>query len=161
MMLGLLLARTGVDVIVLEKHADFFRDFRGDTIHPSTLQVLDELGMLDDFLKLPHQEVRQLTMTFGQDTVPIMDFTGLPTRCKFIAFAPQWDFLNFLAAKAKSYPTFQLRMSSEVTDLLWEGEKVTGVKVRTPTGMLEVRADLVVGSDGRSSVVRERAGLQI
>ena len=159
MMLGLLLARSGIRVRVLEKHSDFFRDFRGDTIHPSTLEILDELGMLDEFLKLPHQEVRQLRGQIGDTTLTLADFTHLPVRCKFLAFMPQWDFLNFLAERAKAYPGFQLEMESEVTGLTFDGERVTGVRVRTPAGVGQVSADLVVGTDGRESTVRAAAAL--
>ena len=160
MMLGLLLARAGVDVMVLEKHADFLRDFRGDTIHPSTLEVMHELGMLDDLLKLPHQEVRAFSAQAYGELVPIADFSHLPTHCKFIAFMPQWDFLDFLAAKAARYPSFHLRKRAEVVGLVEEAGRVVGVEVVTPEGRIEVRADLVVGADGRRSVVRERAGLE-
>jgi len=159
MMLGLLLARSGIRVKVLEKHSDFFRDFRGDTIHPSTLEILDELGMLDEFLKLPHQEVRRLRGQIGDTTLTLADFTHLPVRCKFLAFMPQWDFLNFLAERARAYPGFQLEMESEVTGLTFDGERVTGVRVRTPAGVREVSADLVVGTDGRESTVRAAAAL--
>jgi 2-polyprenyl-6-methoxyphenol hydroxylase-like FAD-dependent oxidoreductase len=161
MMLGLLLARAGVEVLVLEKHADFLRDFRGDTIHPSTLEILHELGLLEDFLKLPHQEVRELTVQIGDVVVPIADFSHLPTRCKFIAFLPQWDFLNFLVERAARYPSFGLRMRAEVVGLLEEDGRVVGVEVGTPEGRLEVRARLVVAADGRHSVVREKANLPI
>ncbi|HEY0513003.1 MAG TPA: FAD-dependent oxidoreductase [Thermoanaerobaculia bacterium] len=161
MMLGFLLARAGVEVMVLEKHADFFRDFRGDTVHPSTLELMAELGLLDEFLRLPHQEIHRLTLTIGDRDVPGPDFTHLPTRCKFIALMPQWDFLNFLAAHAKRYPGFHLRMNAEVTDLIQEGGRVVGVKAKTEQGELEVRADLVCGADGRHSTVRERAGLEV
>src|SRR6187200_3495035 len=126
MMAGYLLARAGVDVVVLEKHADFNRDFRGDTIHPSTLELLHELGLLEEFLRLPHQELREIRGIFNGHAVPIADFSRLPTRCKFIAFMPQWDFLNFLSRRAKRFPTFQLRMETEVVDLLMEGSRVTG-----------------------------------
>jgi len=159
MMLGLLLARSGIRVKVLEKHSDFFRDFRGDTIHPSTLEILDELGMLNEFLKLPHQEVRQLRGQIGDTTLTLADFTHLPVRCKFLAFMPQWDFLNFLAERARVYAGFQLEMESEVTGLTFDGERVTGVRVRTPAGVREVSADLVVGTDGRESTVRAAAAL--
>ena len=159
MMLGLLLARSGIRVTVLEKHSDFFRDFRGDTIHPSTLEILDELGMLDEFLKLPHQEVRQLRGQIGDTTLTLADFTHLLVRCKFLAFMPQWDFLNFLAERARAYAGFQLEMESEVTGLTFDGERVTGVRVRTPAGVREVSADLVVGTDGRESTVRAAAAL--
>src|SRR5437588_9492851 len=125
-MWGVLLARAGVQVVVLEKHADFNRDFRGDTIHPSTLELMQELGVLDEFLKQPHQEVRELRGVINGHTVPIADFTRLPTRCKFIAFMPQWDFLNFLSSHAKRFPTFELHMQTKVSDLLIENERVSG-----------------------------------
>ena len=160
MMLGLLLARSAVRVTVLEKHPDFFRDFRGDTVHPSTLEILDELGMLDDFLKLPHQEVRQLSGQIGDTSLTLADFTHLPTRAKFIAFMPHWDFLNFLAGRARAYPSFSLQMETEVTGLCFDGERVTGVRAKTPTGARDIYADLVVGADGRKSTVREAAGLK-
>src|SRR6266516_1838014 len=160
MLTGYLLARAGVDVVVLEKHGDFNRDFRGDTIHPSTLELMHELGLLDEFLKLPHQEVRELRGVINGQTVPIADFTKLPTRCKFIAFMPQWDFLNFLSGHAKRFPTFQLHMHTEVVDLLIEKERVIGVRAKTPRGELEARADLVIGADGRHSIVQARAGLE-
>jgi 2-polyprenyl-6-methoxyphenol hydroxylase-like FAD-dependent oxidoreductase len=160
-MLGFLLARAGVKVMVLEKHKDFFRDFRGDTIHPSTLELMSELGLLEDFLRQPHQELREITAHFGEQIIHIADFSRLPVKCRFIAFMPQWDFLNFLYRHAKKYPHFQLRMETEVTDLLLENGRVTGVKAVTPTGNLEVRADLVVGADGRSSTVRARSGLEV
>src|SRR6266545_226654 len=161
MMLGLLLARAGVDVLVLEKHADFLRDFRGDTIHPSTLEVMHELGMLDEFLKLPHQEAREISAQVGGERVPVADFTHLPTRCKFVALMPQWDFLDFLAARAARYPSFRLWMRAEVVGLVEESGRVVGVEVMTAEGRTHVRADLVVGADGRHSVVRERAGLEV
>jgi len=161
MMLAFLLARAGVDVIVLEKHKDFLRDFRGDTIHPSTLEVMHELGLLDEFLKLPHQEVRRVSVRLGEERMTLADLTHLPTRCRFIAFMPQWDFLNFLAARAEQYPGFQLRMQAEATDLIRDGERIVGVRGRGPEGAFELRADLVVGADGRHSVVRERAGLEV
>jgi 2-polyprenyl-6-methoxyphenol hydroxylase-like FAD-dependent oxidoreductase len=160
MMAGYLLARAGVRVAVLEKHVDFNRDFRGDTIHPSALELMHELGLLDEFLKQPHQEVRELRAVVNGQVVPIADFTRLPTRCKFIAFMPQWDFLNFLSSYAKRFPTFQLRMETEVVDLLIENERVTGVRARTPSGELEARADLVIGADGRHSIVQARAGFE-
>jgi 2-polyprenyl-6-methoxyphenol hydroxylase-like FAD-dependent oxidoreductase len=161
MMLGLLLARAGVDVVVLEKHADFLRDFRGDTVHPSTLEVIYELGLLDAFLKLPHRRVERLGGIVGDTPVRIADFRHLPTRCKFVALMPQWDFLNFLAEQGRRYPGYHLRMRAEVTDLIEEGGRVVGVRATTPEGSLEVRATLVVGADGRTSVVRERAGLKV
>jgi 2-polyprenyl-6-methoxyphenol hydroxylase-like FAD-dependent oxidoreductase len=160
MMAGYLLARAGVQVAVLEKHADFIRDFRGDTIHPSTLELMHELGLLDEFLKQPHQEVRELRGVVNGQVVPIADFTRLPTRCKFIAFMPQWDFLNFLSGHAKRFPTFQLHMETEVVDLLIENERVAGVRARTPRDELEARADLVIGADGRHSIVQARAGFE-
>src|SRR5215468_3175170 len=159
-MAGYLLARAGVPVIVLEKHADFFRDFRGDTIHPSTLELMYELGLLDEFLKQPHQEVRELRALVNGHSVPLADFTKLPTRCKFIAFMPQWDFLNFLSMKAKQFPDFRLLMQHEVVDLTFDQQRVTGVRAKTPRSELEIRADLVIGADGRHSIVQARAGLQ-
>jgi 2-polyprenyl-6-methoxyphenol hydroxylase-like FAD-dependent oxidoreductase len=160
MMLGLLLARAGVEVLVLEKHADFFRDFRGDTIHPSTLEVVHELGLLEDFLTRPHQELREVRGWIGDEMIPVADFSRLPTRCKFIALMPQWDFLDFLTQHARKYPNFRLRMEAEVTGLIEQGGRVAGVRAHTPAGALEVRADLIVGADGRHSTVREKAGLQ-
>jgi 2-polyprenyl-6-methoxyphenol hydroxylase-like FAD-dependent oxidoreductase len=161
MMLGLLLARAGVRVLVLEKHADFFRDFRGDTIHPSTLEVMHELGILDAFLKRPHQEVRQLTGRVAGESVTLVDFTHLPTHCQFLVLMPQWDFLDFLAEQARRYGTFELRMETEVTGLIEENSRIAGVRVRSRGEPLEIRADLVIGADGRHSVVRERAGLTV
>jgi len=160
MMAGYLLARAGVPVAVVEKHADFNRDFRGDTIHPSTLELMHELGLLDEFLKQPHQEARELRAVVNGQTVPVADFTKLPTRCKFIAFMPQWDFLNFLSSHAKRFPTFQLHMETEVVDLLTEDSRVVGVRAKTPRGELEVRADLVIGADGRHSTIQTRADFQ-
>src|SRR5680860_466687 len=151
MMLGFLLARAGVDVVVLEKHADFLRDFRGDTIHPSTLEVMHELGLLDDFLKLPHQKVREIGGIVGDQSVIFADFAHLPTRCGFIAFMPQWDFLDFLADAGKLYLAFKLMMRAEVDSLLMDGDTVTGLKAKTPQGRIEVRAGQVVGADGRHS----------
>src|SRR5437016_4931767 len=159
MMAGYLFARAGVPVVVLEKHADFNRDFRGDTIHPSTLELMYELGLLDQFLTQPHQEVRELRAVINGQTVPIADFKKLPTRCKFIAFMPQWDFLNFLSTQAKRFPNFQLLMEHEVVDLLIENERVTGVRAKTPRGELQIDADLVVGADGRHSIIQTCAGL--
>ena len=161
MMLGLLLARSGVDVVVLEKHSDFLRDFRGDTIHPSTLEVLHELGLLEEFLKLPHQKAQELGAYIGDTAIPFADFTHLPTRCKFIVFIPQWDFLNFLAQQAAHYPHFDLRISAEAIDLIEDSGQVVGVRVQTPSGRLEIRSDLVVAADGRASILREEAGLQV
>jgi len=159
MMAGYLLARAGVRVVVLEKHADFNRDFRGDTIHPSTLELMHELGLLEEFLKQPHQEVRELRAVVNGQVVPVANFRKLPTRCKFIAFMPQWDFLTFLSSHAKHFPTFQLHMETEVVDLLMEGSRVIGVRAKTPQGELEVHADLVIGADGRHSTVQTRVGL--
>jgi 2-polyprenyl-6-methoxyphenol hydroxylase-like FAD-dependent oxidoreductase len=160
MMLGFLLARAGVDVVVLEKHADFFRDFRGDTVHPSTLELMSELGLIDAFLKLPHQKVETLTGQVGAERLTMADFRHLRTRCKFIALMPQWDFLNFLAEQARRYKTFDLRMQAEATDLIEEGGRIVGLRAKTPDGALAIRADLVVGCDGRHSTVREKAGLK-
>jgi 2-polyprenyl-6-methoxyphenol hydroxylase-like FAD-dependent oxidoreductase len=161
MMLGYLLARAGADVVVLEKHGDFLRDFRGDTVHPSTLEVMHELGLLDAFLQRPHQEARQLTGFVGSEQVTVADFSRVPARCQFIAFMPQWDFLTFLAENGRRYPTFRVLMRAKVTDLVEEGPAVVGVRVETPDGPLEVRAGLVIGADGRHSTVRERAGLAV
>jgi len=161
MMLGLLLARAGVDVVVLEKHKDFLRDFRGDTIHPSTLELMHELGILHEFLRRPHQEVTRLAGQIGDDTVQIADFTHLPTHCKFLAFMPQWDFLDFISSEAKKYPTFRLMMEAEVTGLIIRDDQVFGVEVLTPDGPIEITATLTVGADGRHSIVRERAGLKV
>jgi 2-polyprenyl-6-methoxyphenol hydroxylase-like FAD-dependent oxidoreductase len=161
MMLGLLLARAGVDVLVLEKHQDFLRDFRGDTIHPSTLELMYELGFLDEFLTRPHQKLHQLAGQIGNETIPLADFSHLPTRCKFIAFMTQWDFLDFLADRAREYPTFSLWMKAEVTDLLQLEGRINGVVVETEEGSINVSADLVIGADGRHSIVRERGGLKV
>jgi 2-polyprenyl-6-methoxyphenol hydroxylase-like FAD-dependent oxidoreductase len=160
-MLGFLLARAGVEVTVLEKHKDFFRDFRGDTIHPSTLEVIYELGLLEDLLRQPHDELRGIEAHFGERVLHLADLTHLPTHCKFIAFMPQWDFLNFLSRHAEKFPQFRLRMETEVTDLLLENGRVAGVKACTPEGTLELRAEVVVAADGRSSTVRERSGLEL
>jgi len=160
MMLGFLLARAGIDVVVLEKHADFLRDFRGDTIHPSTLQLMHELGFYDEFLKLPHQEAPTVHGRIGDLDVTIADLRHLPTRAKFIALMPQWDFLNFLAEHGRRYPTFRLVMRAEATDLVMEGDTVAGVRATTPEGPLKIRAPLVVGCDGRHSVMRARAQLE-
>src|SRR5207247_2205448 len=161
MMLGFLLARAGIDVMVLEKHADFLRDFRGDTIHPSTLELMHELGILDDFLQKPHQEVRELGGQIGDEFVILADFSHLPTHCKFIALMPQWDFLDFLAEHARRYPNFQLKMRTEVIDLLQDAGEIIGVRAKTPEGIVDIRADLIVGADGRHSIVREKAGLPV
>jgi len=163
MMTGFLLARAGVEVVVLEKHADFNRDFRGDTIHPSTLELMHELGLLEEFLRLPHQELHELRGVMNGHLVPMADFSHLPTRCKFIAFMPQWDFLNFLADRAKRFPTFSLHMQHEVTDLIFDsdGARVRGVRATTPNGEGNFLGDLVIGADGRHSIVHERAGLSV
>jgi 2-polyprenyl-6-methoxyphenol hydroxylase-like FAD-dependent oxidoreductase len=160
MMLGFLLARAGVRVVVLEKHADFFRDFRGDTVHPSTLELMHELGLLDEFLELPHQKVETVTGQIGAERLQMADFRHLPTHCKFIALMPQWDFLSFLAEHGKRYKTFDLRMQAEATDLIEENGRIVGLAAKTPDGALTIRADLVVGCDGRHSIVREKAGLE-
>ncbi len=161
MMLGLLLARAGVRVLVLEKHADFLRDFRGDTIHPSTLELMRELGLLEELLRLPHQELPRLVAQVGDTALPIADFTHLRTHCKFIALMPQWDFLDFLARHAAGYAAFRLEMRAEATGLVEEAGRVIGVRGSAATGPFEVRADLVVAADGRSSILRERAGLHV
>jgi 2-polyprenyl-6-methoxyphenol hydroxylase-like FAD-dependent oxidoreductase len=161
MMLAFLLARMGVDAFVLEKHADFLRDFRGDTIHPSTLELMHKLGILDEFLKRPHDEVRELSGQVGNETVTIGDFTHLPTHCKFLALMPQWDFLDFINEQASRYPAFHLRVNAEVTDLLEEKGVVVGLRAKTPDGSLEIRAPLSIGADGRHSVVRQRADLEV
>ena len=161
MMLALLLARAGVPVLVLEKHADFLRDFRGDTIHPSTMQIMYELGILDEFLRRPHQEARTLGAQIGDEFIEVADFSHLPTHCRFVALMPQWDFLDFVAQQARRYPAFQLEMQAEVTGLIEQGGRVVGVRAETPSGPLSVHADLVIGADGRHSVVREQAGFEI
>jgi 2-polyprenyl-6-methoxyphenol hydroxylase-like FAD-dependent oxidoreductase len=161
MMLGWLLARAGVTVVVLEKHKDFLRDFRGDTIHPSTLEVLYELGVLDEFLQRPHREIRAITGRVGRETLTLGDFSHLPTRCKFIALMPQWDFLNFVASQARAHATFQLLMQAEVTGLRESDGRVRGCLVTTSDGPIQIDADLVVGADGRHSEVRGKAGLVV
>src|SRR6202521_2416554 len=161
LMLGFLLGRAGVDVVVLEKHADFLRDFRGDTIHPSTLEVMSELGLFDEFLKLPHQKATTIGAWFGDREYSLADFTHLPTRAKFIALMPQWDFLNFLADHGKAYPSFHLRTRTEAVDLIEDGGRVAGVRANPPDGPIEIKADLTVGCDGRHSTVRNRAGLKV
>jgi 2-polyprenyl-6-methoxyphenol hydroxylase-like FAD-dependent oxidoreductase len=161
LMLGFLLARAGIDTTVLEKHADFLRDFRGDTIHPSTLELMYELGLLEEFLKRPHQEVREARGQIGQDKLTLVDFTHLPTHCKFLALMPQWDFLNFLVEQGKRYPGFHVRMQAEATDLIEQNGRIVGVKAKTPEGIIEISAPLTIGADGRHSVIRERAGLQV
>jgi len=160
MMLGFLLARAGAEVVVLEKHADFFRDFRGDTVHPSTLELMYELGLLDEFLKLPHQKIEKLSAQIGDERIPMADLCHLPTHCKFIAMMPQWDFLNFLAKHGRRYKTFDLRMRAEAKELIEENGRVVGIRAETPDGALSIRAELVVGCDGRHSTVREQSGLK-
>jgi 2-polyprenyl-6-methoxyphenol hydroxylase-like FAD-dependent oxidoreductase len=161
MMLGFLLGRAGVNTLVLEKHADFLRDFRGDTVHPSTLKIMQELGLIDDFLKLPHSEIRALAAEIGATRVKLADFADVPTPFKFIALMPQWDFLNFLADKGRRFPALKVMMSAQVTSLIETAGRVVGVKVTATDGPLEVRANLVVGCDGRSSTVRAASGLVV
>jgi 2-polyprenyl-6-methoxyphenol hydroxylase-like FAD-dependent oxidoreductase len=161
MMLGYLLGRAGVEALVLEKHADFFRDFRGDTVHPSTLQVMDELGLIDDFLKLPHQQLQKMDGKFGETSIRIADLSRLKIKYPFIAFMPQWDFLNFLRENGKKFSSLKVMMSAAATDLIWSGKTVSGVKVTTPDGPVEIRADLTIACDGRHSIVRERANLEL
>ncbi|MGC1855739.1 MAG: FAD-dependent oxidoreductase [Pseudolabrys sp.] len=160
MMLGFLLARAGVSVIVIEKHADFLRDFRGDTVHPSTLEMMYELGLLDEFLKLPHSVVKQISLQIGKDRVIVGHFEHLPVHCKFIALIPQWDFLNFVADRGRRYQTFDLRMQTEAIDLIEENGRVAGVRAKSPEGELEIRAELIVGCDSRHSTIRTKAGLK-
>jgi Flp pilus assembly protein TadD len=161
MMLGFLLARAGIEVMVLEKHADFLRDFRGDTIHPSTFEVVHELGVLEALLKRPHQQLPQLSAQIGSAEVVLADFSRLSTQCRYIALMPQWDFLNFLAEQARRYPTFHLRMQAEVTGLIEDAGRVVGVRAKTPGGALEIRAEVTVGADGRNSIVRDCSGLKV
>jgi 2-polyprenyl-6-methoxyphenol hydroxylase-like FAD-dependent oxidoreductase len=161
MMAGLLLARGGVETLVLEKHNDFLRDFRGDTVHPSTLEVIYELGLLDDFLRRPHQEVHQIRGRIGATEVTVADFSHTPTHCHFIAFMPQWEFLNFLAEHARRYRTFQLKMEADVTGLIEKNGCVTGIRANTPQGVLNVQAGLVIGADGRQSAIRAAAHLEV
>ncbi|RXT56597.1 hypothetical protein B6S44_05930 [Bosea sp. Tri-44] len=161
MMLGFLLARAGVDVIVLEKHADFLRDFRGDTIHPSTMEVMHELGLLEEFLKLPHIREDDLVARFGSEDITIADFSHLPVKAPFIAFMPQWDFLDFLADHGREYPSFRLLMQTKAIGLIEENGRVGGLKAEGPDGPLEIRADLVVAADGRRSDVRAAAGFTV
>ena len=161
MMLGLLLARAGVSVLVLEKHADFLRDFRGDTLHPSTLEIMHELGVLERFLHLPHQKVSRINAWIADLEFTVADFSHLPTQCRYVAFMPQWDFLNFLADEGGRYHGFQVRMSAEVTDVIEHNGAVIGLRAETAQGPLDVRAALVVGADGRHSTIRKRAGLSV
>jgi 2-polyprenyl-6-methoxyphenol hydroxylase-like FAD-dependent oxidoreductase len=161
MMLGYLLGRAGVDVVVLEKHADFFRDFRGDTVHPSTLQVMDELGLIDGFLKLPHQRLQKMDGLFAGTPVRIADLSRLPVKYNFIAFMPQWDFLNFLREAGRRFASLKVMMSAEAVDLIRQDGRIAGVRAKTPEGMVDIAADLTVACDGRHSTVRERAGLHV
>ena len=161
MMLGYLLGRAGIDVVVLEKHADFFRDFRGDTVHPSTLQVMDELGLIDGFLKLPHQRLQTMDGLFGGTSVRVADLSRLHVKYPFIAFMPQWDFLNFLRESGKRFASLKVMMSTEAVDLIKRGDAIAGVRAKTPEGMIDIEADLTVACDGRHSLVRERAGLEV
>jgi len=161
MMLGYLLARAGVTVTVLEKHNDFFRDFRGDTVHPSTLKVLDELGLLEAFLKVPHQQITSVGGIFGDFPFQAANLSRVPGPCKFVALMPQWDFLNFLSAHARRFPSFDLRMQHEAVALLRNNGRVFGVEARTPDGTAQIHADLVVACDGRHSITREVAGLEV
>ncbi len=159
--LGYLLARKGVQVTVLEKHKDFFRDFRGDTVHPSTLQVMYELGILNDFLRVPHQQLPRISGVYGHFEFDAADFSHLPTHCKFIALMPQWDFLDFLSDKARQYPSFDLRLEHEAVGLVRDSGRICGVKAKTPAGESEIRADLVIGCDGRHSITRQAGGLEV
>ena len=161
MMLGYLLARAGIEALVLEKHADFLRDFRGDTVHPSTLEVMHELGVLEEFLKRPHHQSRRARARIGDEEIVLGDMSYLRTRCRFLALMPQCEFLDFLAEQGRRYATFHLRMQTEVTGLIEEEGQIVGIRGNTPAGPVEVRADLVVGADGRNSVVRDCAGLAV
>jgi 2-polyprenyl-6-methoxyphenol hydroxylase-like FAD-dependent oxidoreductase len=161
MMLGYLLGRAGIETLVLEKHADFFRDFRGDTVHPSTLQVMDELGLIDGFLKLPHQKLQKMEGKFGAESIRIADLSRLNIKYPFVAFMPQWDFLNFLRESGKRFASLKVMMSANATDLIWSGDKVVGVSADTTEGPVEIRCDLTVGCDGRHSIVRQNAGLEV
>jgi 2-polyprenyl-6-methoxyphenol hydroxylase-like FAD-dependent oxidoreductase len=161
MMLGYLLGRAGVETLVLEKHADFLRDFRGDTVHPSTLQIMRELGLLEDFLKLPHSELRAFSAEIGDRCFKVADLERVPIACNFIALMPQWDFLNFLMDKGRRFPALKLMMSAQVTNLVQSAGRILGVTAMTPDGPLEVRADLIVGCDGRASTVRQAAAMTV
>lgn len=161
MMLGYLLGRSGIKTVVLEKHADFFRDFRGDTVHPSTMQVMQELGLLDDFLKIPHQKLIHMQGLFGATPIRIADLSRLKTPCSFIALMPQWDFLNFLETKGARFPVLQIMKSTEATELVRDSQRITGVVAATAQGPLRISVDLTVACDGRHSILREQAGLKI
>jgi 2-polyprenyl-6-methoxyphenol hydroxylase-like FAD-dependent oxidoreductase len=160
-MLGYLLARGGVPVTLLEKHRDFFRDFRGDTVHPSTLEVMYELGLLEDFLKLPHQELSSVNGVFGDYTFQVASLRRVPTHCKFVALMPQWDFLNFLSSRAQKFSSFTLKMEHEVVDLIDDTGQLSGVRANTPHGPVDIHAGLVIGCDGRHSITRQVAGLEV
>ena len=161
MMAGYLFARAGVKTVVLEKHGDFLRDFRGDTVHPSTLEIMHELGLAEAFLKRPHQKAERLGGNFGEKHLRIADFTGIKAHYPFIALMPQWDFLDFLADAAKKLPSFSLRMNTEATDLIEEDGRIAGVRAAGPKGDIEIRAKLTIGADGRHSTVRDRSGLKV
>jgi 2-polyprenyl-6-methoxyphenol hydroxylase-like FAD-dependent oxidoreductase len=161
MMLGYLLGRAGIDTCVLEKHADFLRDFRGDTVHPSTLQIMHELGLLEQFLQLPHSEIHHISAAIGERSYRIADFGHIPAACRYIAIMPQWDFLNFLAEKGRRFSTLTVIMQAQVSALVQEQGRIAGVEASTPTGALQVDAKLVIGCDGRSSTVRKQAGLEV
>jgi len=166
MMCGFLLARAGVDVTVLEKHKDFLRDFRGDTVHPSTLEVMHELGLLDEFLKLPHTRIQTASLDLDDTHFTVGDFTRLPTTCKFIALMPQWDFLDFLAGQAKKLPNFHLLMETEAKDLIAQkdrngGDRICGVLAAGPSGNVQIKAGLTIAADGRHSTLREKSGLKV
>jgi 2-polyprenyl-6-methoxyphenol hydroxylase-like FAD-dependent oxidoreductase len=161
MMLGYLLGRAGIDTVVLEKHADFFRDFRGDTVHPSTLQVMDELGLIDGFLKLPHQQLQKMDGNFAGEAIRIADLSRLKVKYPFIAFMPQWDFLNFLRESGKRFASLNVMMNADATDLIRSGDTVVGVRANTPEGPVEIHADLTIGCDGRHSIVRQCANLEV
>jgi 2-polyprenyl-6-methoxyphenol hydroxylase-like FAD-dependent oxidoreductase len=160
-MLGYLLARAGVNVTVLEKHQDFNRDFRGDTVHPSTLEVMHELGLLQDFLSVPHQKLKHVSGVFGDFHFRTADFSRLPTQCRFVALMPQWDFLNFLSRQGKKFSNFRLLMQHECVDLVREEGRICGVEARTPSGRVQIRANLVIGCDGRHSTTRQAAGFEV
>jgi 2-polyprenyl-6-methoxyphenol hydroxylase-like FAD-dependent oxidoreductase len=161
MVLGYLLARAGIEVQILEKHADFLHDFRGDTVHPSTLELMHELGVLEDLLRLPHQRLTKVRARIGGDEIVLNDMTHLRTHCKFMALMPQWNFLNFLAKQGSRFPTFHLKMQTEAKTLIEEDGRVAGIGAVAAGGPVEIRADLIVAADGRSSVLRERAGLRV
>ena len=161
MMLGYLLAREGVQVTVLEKHRDFFRDFRGDTVHPSTLEVFSELGLLQDLLRLPHQRIASGGGVVGDFEFTAIDFSHLPVRCPFVALMPQWDFLDFVAGRARQFPAFRLEMEHEATDLIRQNGRIVGVIAKTPQGETRINADLIVGCDGRHSLIRRCAGFEV